>query len=213
LRTNLNFFTFLGDTEAIVVTSSMAGEGKSTTASNLALALVEQGARVLLLDADLRRPRIAEIFGIEGSVGLTTILIGGATVQDVVQRVARGSLAVLPAGAAPPNPLQLLDSPMMAELMGELRTHYDTIVINSAPVLPVADASILARLADGAVVVAGAGRTRHHQLRTAIENLEAVGATVMGVVVNGATGKDAGSLYGSDRTGVAASSAALRRRG
>lgn len=192
LRTNLTFYTAVGDTSVITVTSAVPAEGKSTTAANLALAFAERRGRVLLIDGDLRRPTIAETFGLEGAVGLTTILIGHATVDDAIQAAANGAIDVLPAGAIPPNALQLLDSRTMAELLQELRGQYDVIVIDTPPVLPVADTSVLARQADGALIVARAGHTRRPQLRAAVENLEAVGAMVMGVVLGGVRATDAG---------------------
>jgi polysaccharide biosynthesis transport protein len=196
LRTNLKFLDFAGQLHSVVVTSPLPGDGKSTTSSNLALALAEGTQRVLLVDADLRRPSVAEYLGIEGSVGLTTVLIGGADLQEVVQPYGDGNLDVLPSGAIPPNPTQLLSSPAMVELLAQMVALYDIVILDSPPLLPVTDSAILARLADGALVVAGARKTRRHQLAEAIGSLNAVGAVCFGVVLNRVARRDSEGYYG-----------------
>ncbi|WP_418607348.1 tyrosine-protein kinase family protein [Georgenia sp. SUBG003] len=169
---------------SIVVTSSVPGEGKSTTAINLAVALADSGARVVLVDADLRRPSIADYMGLEGRVGLTTVLIGRAEVADVVQPWRDTSLDVLPSGQIPPNPSELLGSRAMATLLGTLTQSYDMVLIDSPPLLPVTDAAVLSKLAGGALVVAGADRIHKAQLRESLDNLENVDARVLGIVLN-----------------------------
>lgn len=196
LRANLQFFGVSDSLRSVVVTSALPGEGKSTTAINLALALAEGPSRVLLVDADLRRPSVADYMGLEGSVGLTTVLIGRATVEDVVQQWGSERLDVLPSGGIPPNPSQLLDSPEMAALIRQLTSHYDIVVFDSAPLLPVADSAILSRLTDGAVVVAAARDLHHQQLAAALATLEAVGASCLGVVLNRVSGPEASTTYG-----------------
>jgi succinoglycan biosynthesis transport protein ExoP len=197
LRTNLQFLDLGDRPQSIVVTSSMPGEGKSTTAANLAITLADAGSRVVLVDGDLRRPFVAEYLGLEGEVGLTTVLIGRATVQDVVQPWGNGYLHVLPAGQVPPNPSELLGSRSMANLLDQLTTMYDIALIDAPPLLPVTDAAILSRLAGGALLVVGANTIHHHHLDEALGALEAVGARVLGVVLNRVMGKhgDAYSYY------------------
>jgi len=202
LRTNLQFLDIAETLETIVVTSSVPGEGKSTVAANLALTLAEAGSRVALVDADLRRPSVAEYLGIEGRVGLTTVLIGQASLDDVMQPWAGGALHVLPSGQVPPNPSEMIGSRAMAWVLAELAKRYDVVIVDTPPLLPVTDAAILARMTGGALVVAG-GRTLHRQqLMEALGSLEAVGARALGIVVNHvkAAQSDAYSYYGHDTT-------------
>ncbi|MGY1649762.1 polysaccharide biosynthesis tyrosine autokinase [Geodermatophilus sp. SYSU D01119] len=189
LRTNLRFLRAAGapaeaGAHVVAVTSSLPGEGKSSTSVNLALTLAETGARVLLVDADLRRPAVAGVLDLEGSVGLTTVLSGQAALEDLVQPWGDGGLDVLTSGAVPPNPAELLGSPAMRALIAEARGRYDLVVVDTPPTLPVADAAILSPAVDGIVVVAHAGRVRRTDLHRALAALDQVGARVLGVVVN-----------------------------
>jgi succinoglycan biosynthesis transport protein ExoP len=184
LRTNLQFLDITDQPKTIVVTSSLPGEGKSTTAINLAITLADAGTRVALVDADLRRPSIAEYMGLEGHVGLTTVLIGKASVQDVVQPWGSGYLHVLPSGQVPPNPSELLGSRAMANLLEQLTQLFDIVLIDTPPLLPVTDAAILAKMTGGALVVVGAEKLNRQQLGEAMGSLETVGARVLGVVLN-----------------------------
>ncbi|WP_209657615.1 polysaccharide biosynthesis tyrosine autokinase [Clavibacter michiganensis] len=183
LRTNLQFLEFGGRSRSFVITSSIQGEGKSTTSSNLALALADSGIKVVLIDADLRRPRLASYMGLEGAVGLTDILIGRAEIEDVIQPWGSGMLSILPAGQIPPNPSELLGSQGMARLLQDLEARYDVVLIDAPPLLPVTDAAILSKNAGGAIVVVAAGRTHRTQLKSAIANLTNVGADVLGLVI------------------------------
>lgn len=202
LRTNLAFLRVVGDTardggaHVVAVTSSLSGEGKSTVSANLATTLAETGARVLLVDADLRRPTVADVLGIEGAVGLTTVLAGHADVDDVVQEWGGAGLSVLPSGPVPPNPAELLSSPAMRSLLADLRTRYDHVVVDTTPVLPVADASVLSRVVDGVVVVADARRVRRRQLSQGLGDLAQVSAPVLGVVLNRVRRDEESYTYG-----------------
>jgi capsular exopolysaccharide synthesis family protein len=184
LRTNLQFVDVDGPARTIVVTSAVPGEGKSTTASNLAIAVGEAGKRVLLVDADLRMPRIAEYLGLEGAVGLTNVLAGQVPVADVVQQWGRGGLWVLPSGSVPPNPSELLGSQNMADLLESLRGDFDTVILDAPPLLPVTDAAVVAARCDGAVLVARCGRTSRAQIAGAMDALRAVDARVLGCLLN-----------------------------
>ncbi|MFD4422839.1 polysaccharide biosynthesis tyrosine autokinase [Agromyces sp. NPDC058484] len=183
IRANLEFADVDSRVRALVVTSAVAGEGKSTTSINLALALAERSDRVLLIDADLRRPSIGRHCEIEDAVGLTTVLLGEVAVADAVQRWA-GVLDILPSGVVPPNPGQLLGSTAMADLMSELIASYSFIIVDSPPLLPATDALGLAHMTDGSIVVAQYKSTRREQLARAIESLVAVRARVIGVVLD-----------------------------
>jgi len=184
LRTNLQFLDIADRPKTIVVTSSLPGEGKSTTAINLAITLADAGSRVALMDADLRRPSIAEYMGLQGEVGLTTVLIGQADLQDAIQPWGDRNLHVLTSGQIPPNPSELLGSRSMANLLAQLASQYDMVLIDSSPLLPVTDAAILAKITGGALVVAEADTVHRQQLADGLGLLEDVGARVLGVVLN-----------------------------
>jgi capsular exopolysaccharide synthesis family protein len=183
LRTNLQFLDVEGGPRTFVVTSSVPFEGKSTTTANLAIAMAQSGFRVLLIDADLRSPSVAELFGIEGGVGLSDVLIGRVELVNVIQPWGVRNLSLLPAGSMPPNPSELLGSRAMHELLREVETEFDAVLVDSPPLLPVTDAALLARHARGALVAVAAGRTRRAQLTESLEALRQVGARVSGIVL------------------------------
>jgi capsular exopolysaccharide synthesis family protein len=183
LRTNLQFVNLDNGPRTFVVTSSLPGEGKTTTTANLAIALAETGARVAIIDGDLRLPRLAEYMDIEGGAGLTDVLIGRAELADVLQRWGKGQLFVLPAGRIPPNPSELLGSSAMVALLDTLNANFDYVLIDAPPLLPVTDAAILSRLTAGAIVVAAAGRTKRTELTSAFTSLEHIGSKVVGIIM------------------------------
>lgn len=183
LRTNLHFLAVKDRALSVVVTSSVAGEGKSTVTVNLAVTLAESGERVLLIDADLRRPAVARYLGLEGGAGLTDVLIGEAEPEDVLQPVL-DNLDVIAAGATPPNPSDLVSRPAFGEMLAELQGRYDVILLDSPPVLPVADAVTMTRSVAGALIVIDSTRTKRTQVSMTAEGLRAGGGTVLGVVLN-----------------------------
>jgi succinoglycan biosynthesis transport protein ExoP len=183
LRTNLQFLDVGQGGRSFIVTSSVQSEGKSTTTANLAIALADSGVRVLLVDADLRRPKVANYMGLEGSVGLTDVLIGHVALDDVVQEWGRGRLSVLPAGTVPPNPSELLGSAAMGRLITELRSKFDVVLFDTPPLLPVTDAAILSRFVGGVILVVAAGRANRHHVGGAIAALTNVGSSVSGIVL------------------------------
>ncbi|MCF3130198.1 polysaccharide biosynthesis tyrosine autokinase [Streptomyces olivochromogenes] len=195
LRTNLQFSQVDDPPRIIVVTSSVPGEGKTNTAVNLALSLAEAGVSTCLVDADLRRPCVAGTFGLVRDAGLTTVLIGRARIEDVMQQ-AEGRLSVLASGAVPPNPTELLASARMGEVLCELADTYEVVIVDTAPLLPVADTVGLASLAQGALLVVRAAKTSRDQVRTAAESLNRVGVRVLGTVFNMAP-VPRGNRYGS----------------
>ncbi|MFC9558818.1 polysaccharide biosynthesis tyrosine autokinase [Agromyces sp. NPDC056965] len=183
LRTNLQFVNIEGGPRSFVVTSAGPGEGKSTTTANLAISLAETGAKVALVDGDLRMPKLADYLGVEGGVGLTDVLIGRAQLVDVLQRWGRGQLYVLPAGRIPPNPSELLGSAAMARLLETLTNQFDYVLIDAPPLLLVTDAAVVSKLAGGAIIVAASGSTKKQELAGAVRALDAIGSRLLGIVV------------------------------
>jgi succinoglycan biosynthesis transport protein ExoP len=194
LRTNLQYVDAEQATRTVVVTSSVASEGKTTTAANLAAAMARTGLRVILVECDLRRPRSIEMIGLVGGVGLTDVLVGRASHDEVVQRVDHVGIDVLGSGPTPPNPSELLASPAMSRLLRDLSATYDRVILDAPPLVPVTDAAVLARAADGALVVVRHGTTTREQLSAARDALAAVDARVLGVVINMLPPR--GSAYG-----------------
>lgn len=196
VRTNLQFIDVANPPKSIVVTSSVPGEGKSTMTANLALSLAETGMRVVVIEGDLRRPRLLDYLGFEGSVGLTDVLIGRMQPQDVLQTVGRTTLSVMGAGPIPPNPSELLGSSNMERLIKQLEGDFDYVLIDAPPLLPVTDAAVLSTIVDGALVVVGAGIVAKDQLRHALESLETVSGVVLGLVLNRVQSEDGAGAYG-----------------
>jgi len=183
LRTNLQFLAVDDPPRVMVVTSSSPSEGKSTTSINIALALAEADHNVILVDGDLRRPRLAKYLDVLGSVGVSTVLSGGAPLNEVLQKTKFPNLSVLAAGPTPPNPSELLGSLAAEKMLAELRAQFDYVIIDSAPLLAVTDGAILAAKSDGALVAVRAGKTRRDQLTHAIGMLNDVGATLLGSIL------------------------------
>ncbi|MEQ3549043.1 polysaccharide biosynthesis tyrosine autokinase [Pseudonocardia nematodicida] len=183
IRTNLQFVDVDSPRKTVVITSGVAGEGKSTTAANLAAAVASTGRRVLLIEGDLRRPGVSALFGVDRSVGLTTVLSGGLPLGRAVHNWGGGALDLLPSGVLPPNPSELLGSNQMRSLLQEARSTYDLVLVDTPPVLPVADAAALLPATDGALLVCGYGRTTTQQLSAAAHALRAVSGSVLGVIL------------------------------
>lgn len=183
LRTNLQFLEMEG-AQRFVVTSSVPREGKSTTAINLAIALADAGQRVALIDADLRKPKVADYLQLEGGVGLTDVLIGRAQLEDVMLPWGGRSIEVLPAGRIPPNPSELLGSKQMDQLLDTISGRTDVIILDAPPLLPVTDAAVLVRRTSGAMMVVAVGSTTRHQLASAMTALETVEAKIAGIVLS-----------------------------
>ncbi|HEY0816553.1 MAG TPA: polysaccharide biosynthesis tyrosine autokinase [Pseudonocardia sp.] len=182
LRTNLQFVDVDNPRKILLITSSMPGEGKTTTVANLAIAMASAGNRVLLVEADLRRPRIAKLLGLDGSAGLTTVLTGKTRLDHVVQSWAGGAFDILASGPLPPNPSELLGSKHMLGLLQGLRMQYDVVLIDSPPLLPVTDAAALAPITDGAILVCRYKQTTRVQIQSAMRALSAVSAPLLGTV-------------------------------
>lgn len=183
IRTNLRYVEVDDPPRCVVITSPLPMEGKSTTAVNLAIALAQGGSRVLLVEADLRRPKIAEYLGVDGSIGLTDVLIGRAASDEVIIPWQRGLLDFLPSGAIPPNPSELLGSQQLADLLTRLTSIYDVLIVDAPPVLPVTDAAILTAVADGAILVVRYGKARRDQVEKATAALSQVGGHLIGTIL------------------------------
>jgi capsular exopolysaccharide synthesis family protein len=183
LRTNLQFVDVDNPPRIIAVTSAIPGEGKTTTAINLAAALAEAGARVCLVEADLRRPSIAKVLGLVGDVGFTTVVIGKAPVETVLQNAGR-NLAVLTSGPIPPNPSELLISQHARQVITELSRNVDFTIIDTPPLLPVTDGAEVASMADATLLVHRAGKTTRDQAARSIQALDKVGRHPVGVILN-----------------------------
>jgi len=184
LRTNLQFMGLDEPVRSILITSATPGEGKSTTAANLAVAFAQAGASVCLIDADLRRPTIAKLFGVENWSGLTSALIGQGGIDACLHATSIPGLTVMPSGPVPPNPSELVGSARMAGLLGHLQEKYDVVLVDSPPVLAVTDAAALAPKVGGVVLVVRANTVDHRQVNRAKEALQAVKARVLGVVLS-----------------------------
>jgi len=185
VRTSVLFSSADEGAHKLVVTSSGPGEGKSLIATNMAVALAQAGQRVLFIDGDMRRPRDHEIFGETQEPGLSNVLTGNSKPTDAIRTSTIPNLAVLPSGVIPPNPAELLASKRYQEFLAAVQTEYDWVVIDSPPVLAVADAAIQANNATGVLFVVAADRTTRQAARAALEQLRAASAKVVGVVLNG----------------------------
>jgi capsular exopolysaccharide synthesis family protein len=183
LRTNLQFLSVDSPPRLIVVTSAVPNEGKTTTAINIALSLAEAEHSVLLVDADMRRPSLDKYLDLVGSVGLSTVLSGGASLSEVLQESAFPHLTVLTAGATPPNPSELLGSLTARNLLAELREKFDYVIIDNPPLLAVTDAAVLAAISDGTLMVVRYAATKREQISHALRSLEASGGSLLGAIL------------------------------
>jgi capsular exopolysaccharide synthesis family protein len=184
LRSNVRFASVDEPVQSILVTSTMPGEGKSVTAVNLAVAMALDGKRVVLVDADLRRPTIHEKFGIRSGAGLTNVLVGTMSLEEALQATALENLHVLTSGPIPPNPAELLNSRAMEQIQEALKERADYVIFDSPPCLSVADAQVLAATVDGLIYVIQLGSTKKSALRHGYELLRQAHARVLGVVYN-----------------------------
>lgn len=184
IRTNLQFAHVSHASKAVLVTSSLPGEGKSTTATNLAIAIAQAGQSVVLVDADLRRPRVDDYLGLERNAGLTTALIGRAEIPDLLQPWGEDELYVLTSGQLPPNPSELLGSKRMKDAITFLEDRFDAVIIDAPPLLPVTDSAVLAQQVGGVVMVVGSTRVKVPDLQKSLAALSMVDADVLGVVMN-----------------------------
>lgn len=184
IRTNIMFSSTSSGSQSLVITSSGPGEGKTVVASNLAMALAQTGQRVVLIDADMRRPRIHEVFAEKQEPGLSNVLIGEVKIADTLRSTSSPSLWVLPAGHIPPNPAELLGSRRFSDFITTLGEQFAWVIIDSPPIMAVTDAAVVAHVANGVLFVVGAEMTSRAVAQTAIEQLTTANARVVGAVLN-----------------------------
>lgn len=199
IRTNIQYAMVDRDLKTIVITSSGPSEGKSTTSANLAIVFANSGKRVLLVDADMRKPTVAKTFTLDNARGLSTLLGSRETMlHQVVQSSGVDNLFLMTSGPKPPNPSELLDSRRMKELIQELKQQYDLVIFDMPPVVAVTDAQIVASKSDGTILVVRENVSKRDSLLKAKSLLELVDANILGVVYNGSKSiEDQGYYYGS----------------
>ena len=184
LRTNLIFSSAETKGRALVITSANPGEGKTTTVANLASSLALNGAKVLAVDADLRRPTMHQHFGIPKTPGLSDLIVGKCQASEAIHTTRFKGLQVLPCGYVPPNPAELLGSAAMKQVVDALRSHYDWVLIDTPPILAMADTPVLCPLVEGVILVIGAEVSGRPAIQRAVDQILGVGGKVVGVVLN-----------------------------
>lgn len=195
-RTNLRYMDVDNPPQVVVISSPREGDGKSTVAVNLAYAMAASGSPTTLIDADLRRPVLADGIGLTEGAGLTDVLVGEADLDDVLQEApGEPNLQVLAAGNIPPNPSEVLGSQAMDRLLGQLAGR-GRVIVDAPPILPVTDGAILTAMSDGVILVVSAGGTLDTHVSLTLEQLAEVKGRVLGVVLNHAQGKETSAYYG-----------------
>lgn len=185
MRTNIQFSSVDEEMRVIMVTSGSPGEGKSTTVSNLAVVMAQQGKHVLLIDADLRKPTAHYTFRLTNTRGLTNVLTRQLELDEVIEKTMIDKLDILSSGPIPPNPSELVGSRMMEQLIIEALEQYDVVLFDCPPLLAVTDAQIMANYCQGVILVVNSGRTEIEAATKAKESLSNAKAKLLGVVLNG----------------------------
>lgn len=184
IRTNIEFANIDKNIHTIMVTSTTPGEGKTTTLCNIAATLTQNGVRVLIIDCDMRKPRVHKVFGISNKKGLADMLLHEHPVSDYVQHIEEIRVDVLTAGRIPTNPSELLHSKAMRKLIVALKNDYDYVFLDTPPVMPVTDATILSAYIDGVILVVASGSVNIDLAKRATLAMKSVGANILGVVIN-----------------------------
>jgi len=195
LRTNIIFSAVDQDIRTIMVTSSGAGEGKSTTAANIAATYAQNNQRVVVLELDLRKPTVHKTFNLSNRIGITHILTKQVELEEAIQESNIPNLDVITSGPTPPNPSELVGSKALANIILKLKEKYDLIVIDTPPVLAITDSQLIASYCDGVVLVAESGKVKRTALLHAKERLQVVNARILGVVINNAKRKKEDNYY------------------
>ena len=184
-RTAVQFIGIEKPQRIVAITSSTPGEGKTTTAANLAVSFARSGTKVIVVSCDFRRPRLHEFFKVRNDTGMTSVLLGGTTLADALRPVkGEDNLRILTSGPVPPNPAEILSLDRVRKLMDVLAANADLVIVDCPPVLPVTDTLLVSRLVDGIVVLAVAGKTKRHDLQRTVELLRQVDAPIFGTLVN-----------------------------
>jgi capsular exopolysaccharide synthesis family protein len=195
LRTNIQFSSYDQEVRVITVTSSRPGEGKSTVACNMAITFAENGKKVLLVDTDLRRPTVHKKFRLPNSLGIVNVIMNMEMISEVIHHDVTEGLDIITSGVIPPNPSELLGSKKFQRFLDEMKDQYDTIILDSPPLLAVTDAQVLTTLSDGTVVVAQHGVTKKDEIMQAKSLLEKVKGNILGVVLSQIPEEDNGYYY------------------
>ncbi|MDR0138866.1 CpsD/CapB family tyrosine-protein kinase [Metabacillus idriensis] len=195
VRTNIQFSSVDQEVRSLLVTSTGPGEGKSTTAANVAVVFAQQGKKVLLIDADLRKPTMHYTFKTENFRGLTNVLLRQMSLEQAVNLTEVENLDLLSSGPIPPNPAELLSSKSMKQLLENAYGIYDLIIFDSPPVMAVTDAQILANETEGSLLVVSSGKTEREMALKAKEALEAAKSKLLGVVLNGKKASESSYYY------------------
>ncbi len=217
LRTSLQIIGLRHPVQTILVTSAMASEGKTTTAVNLAVTMARAGRRVVVIDLDLRRPRIDAFFGLDRELGFTSVLVGDASLSEALNPVVVADgvppVQILTSGPIPPNPSELMGATRVSELLATVQSFADLVVIDSPPLIPVTDALVLSGRVDGVLLVVGAGQTRRRHLERAAELFQQTEAPLLGAVLNATTAQHHGYGYGYGYGGYSQDSGRRSSRG
>ncbi len=195
LRTNISFSSVDKEIKTLMITSTGPSEGKSTTSANLAIVFAQQGKKVLLVDADMRKPTIHYTFSLNNILGLTSVLSKQTTLEAATQKSDVENLDLLSCGPIPPNPAELLGSNSMSEFLAAATSQYDLVLFDTPPVLAVTDGQILANKCDGTVLVVSSGTTEIDKAEKAKELLESAQAKLLGVVLNRREMKNSNYYY------------------
>jgi capsular exopolysaccharide synthesis family protein len=192
VRTGLYFSSNGKESKVIQVTSPNMGDGKSVTAANLGISIAQSGRKTILIDADLRRPRVHELFSLTAGVGLSSVIRGEAELEAAIQQIAVPGLSILSCGPIPPNPAELLTSARFAELLATIRAQYDFVLVDTPPLLAVSDPAVVASRVDGVLLSIRYSKNGRPNAQRAKEILDTLGVTVLGVVVNAVDHRGAG---------------------
>ncbi|HHW46884.1 MAG TPA: CpsD/CapB family tyrosine-protein kinase [Clostridiales bacterium] len=195
IRTNLMFLLSQSENKRLIITSAISGEGKSTTSINIAIAFSQLGSRVLLIDADMRKPTVHKKLKLQNNKGLSSVLVGFCDISDAIHSI-NPNLDVLTAGSTPPNPSELLGSANMVRLLDSLNEFYEYIIFDTPPINIVSDALVLAPHTSGMVLVVQNSTTTHEQFKKALSSIEFANAKLLGAILNGSKGQKKNYKYG-----------------
>ncbi|MEL6182117.1 MAG: polysaccharide biosynthesis tyrosine autokinase, partial [Myxococcota bacterium] len=184
IRTNILFMSPDNNLDRLLITSAGPLEGKTATASNIATAMAQSNTRILLVDTDMRRPRLHKVFGLKNKVGLSSLLLGEATYEEAIQKTEVPNLDLLVCGPIPPNPAELMHTERFLECLRNFDTRYDRVIFDSPPTIAVTDSMILSNLVDGVIFVIHGGHASKELVRRALAKLKAVNAPLLGAVLN-----------------------------